>query len=30
MRTQLDLYANVRPVRLMDASLCPLKNIEPQ
>jgi 3-isopropylmalate dehydrogenase len=29
MRTQLDLYANVRPVRLMDASLCPLKSIEP-
>lgn len=29
MRTQLDLYANVRPVRLMDASLCPLKGIEP-
>ena len=30
MRTRMDLYANVRPVRLMDASLCPLKNIEPQ
>jgi 3-isopropylmalate dehydrogenase len=28
MRCQMDLYANVRPVRLMDASLCPLKNIE--
>ena len=30
MRTQMDLYANVRPVRLMDASLCPLKGIEPK
>jgi 3-isopropylmalate dehydrogenase len=30
MRFQMDLYANVRPVRLMDASLCPLKGIEPQ
>jgi 3-isopropylmalate dehydrogenase len=30
MRTRMDLYANVRPVRLMDTSLCPLKNIEPQ
>jgi 3-isopropylmalate dehydrogenase len=29
MRTKMDLYANVRPVRLMDASLCPLKGIEP-
>jgi 3-isopropylmalate dehydrogenase len=29
MRCQLDLYANVRPVRLIDASLCPLKGIEP-
>jgi 3-isopropylmalate dehydrogenase len=29
MRCQMDLYANVRPVRLMDASLCPLKGIEP-
>src|ERR1700680_3208678 len=28
MRCQLDLYANVRPVRLMDSSLCPLKGIE--
>ncbi len=28
MRTQMDLYANVRPVRLMDASLCPLKGVE--
>lgn len=30
MRCQMDLYANVRPVRLLDASLCPLKNIEPK
>lgn len=30
MRFQLDLYANVRPVRLFDASLCPLKGIEPK
>jgi 3-isopropylmalate dehydrogenase len=30
MRCQMDLYANVRPVRLMDASLCPLKGIEPR
>lgn len=29
MRFQMDLYANVRPVRLLDASLCPLKGIEP-
>jgi 3-isopropylmalate dehydrogenase len=29
MRTKMDLYANVRPVRLMDASLCPLKGITP-
>src|SRR4029077_12483898 len=26
----MDLYANVRPVRLLDASLCPLKGIEPK
>jgi 3-isopropylmalate dehydrogenase len=30
MRTKMDLYANVRPVRLMDAALCPLKGIEPK
>jgi len=30
MRCKLDLFANVRPVRLMDASLCPLKGIEPK
>jgi 3-isopropylmalate dehydrogenase len=27
MRFKLDLYANVRPVRLMDAELCPLKGV---
>jgi len=26
MRFKIDLYANVRPVKLLDASLCPLKN----
>ena len=26
MRFKMDLYANVRPVRLLDTSLCPLKN----
>jgi 3-isopropylmalate dehydrogenase len=30
MRSKMDLYANVRPVRLLDASLCPLKGIEPR
>jgi 3-isopropylmalate dehydrogenase len=30
MRFQMDLYANVRPVRLLDASLCPLKNVKPE
>jgi 3-isopropylmalate dehydrogenase len=30
MRFKMDLYANVRPVRLLDAALCPLKNVEPQ
>jgi 3-isopropylmalate dehydrogenase len=30
MRSKLDLYANVRPVRLLDEKLCPLKNIEPK
>jgi 3-isopropylmalate dehydrogenase len=29
MRFQMDLYANVRPVKLLDASLCPLKNRAP-
>ena len=30
MRCQMDLYANVRRVRLLDVSLCPLKGIEPK
>jgi 3-isopropylmalate dehydrogenase len=30
MRFQMDLYANVRPVRLLDSSLCPLKNTSPE
>jgi 3-isopropylmalate dehydrogenase len=30
MRFKMDLYANVRPVRLLDRALCPLKNIEPK
>jgi len=30
MRFKMDLYANVRPVRLLDGSLCPLKGIEPK
>src|SRR6476660_3144491 len=30
MRFQLDLYANVRPVRLLAESLCPLKGVEPK
>jgi 3-isopropylmalate dehydrogenase len=30
MRSKMDLYANVRPVRLLDAELCPLKGIEPR
>ncbi len=30
MRFKMDLYANVRPVRLLDASLCPLKNVMPE
>jgi 3-isopropylmalate dehydrogenase len=29
MRFQMDLYANVRPVRLLDAALCPLKGVGP-
>jgi 3-isopropylmalate dehydrogenase len=28
MRFQMDLYANVRPVRLLDESLCPLKGVQ--
>jgi len=30
MRFKMDLYANVRPVKLLDESLCPLKNIRPE
>jgi 3-isopropylmalate dehydrogenase len=30
MRFQLDLFANVRPVKLLDSSLCPLKDRAPQ
>jgi 3-isopropylmalate dehydrogenase len=30
MRFKMDLYANVRPVRVLDAALCPLKNVEPK
>ena len=30
MRSKMDLYANVRPVRLFDAALCPLKGVEPK
>src|SRR5881394_2667391 len=30
MRFKMDLYANVRPVRLLDTSLCPLKGMEPK
>jgi 3-isopropylmalate dehydrogenase len=30
MRFKMDLYANVRPVLLLDATLCPLKGIEPK
>ncbi len=30
MRFKMDLYANVRPVRLLDAALCPLKGVAPQ
>src|SRR5277367_2056918 len=30
MRFKMDLYANVRPVRLLDAALCPLKGVTPK
>jgi 3-isopropylmalate dehydrogenase len=30
MRFKMDLYANVRPVQLLDAGLCPLKGVEPK
>jgi 3-isopropylmalate dehydrogenase len=30
MRFKMDLYANVRPVRLLDENLCPLKSVKPE
>ena len=30
MRFKMDLYANVRPVQLLDELLCPLKDVKPQ
>lgn len=30
MRFRMDLYANVRPVKLLDAALCPLKEASPE
>ena len=30
MRFKMDLYANVRPVRLLDSGLCPLKGLNPK
>jgi 3-isopropylmalate dehydrogenase len=30
MRFQMDLYANVRPARLFDSGLCPLKGVGPE
>jgi len=30
MRFRMDLYANLRPVKLLDESLCPLKNVKPE
>ena len=30
MRFKMDLYANLRPVFLLDAALCPLKGVEPK
>ncbi len=30
MRFKMDLYANVRPVRLLDSALCPLKSVDPK
>ena len=30
MRFGLDLYVNHRPVKLLDARLCPLKGVEPK
>ena len=30
MRFRMDLYANVRPVKLLDEALCPLKGVKPE
>ena len=30
MRFKMDLFANVRPVKLLDESLCPLKGVKPE
>src|SRR3954454_24776370 len=30
MRFKMDLYANLRPVKLLHESLCPLKNVKPE
>jgi len=30
MRFKMDLFANVRPVKVVDESLCPLKNVKPE
>jgi 3-isopropylmalate dehydrogenase len=30
MRFQMDLYANIRPARLLDSGLCPLKGVGPK
>ena len=30
MRFKMDLYANVRPVKVLDGALCPLKNVKPE
>jgi 3-isopropylmalate dehydrogenase len=30
MRFKMDLYANVRPVKLLDEALCPLKGVKPE
>src|SRR5258707_151967 len=30
MQFKMDLYANVRPVKLLDEALCPLKNVKPE
>src|SRR5437879_9211691 len=30
MRFKMDLYANLRPVKLLDESLCPIKGVKPE